>query len=117
MSNTILTRTYDFKLEKGERVTFSGLIEKRKSILNHRRELILTNRPRLLYFDPKTGALKGEVVLKTAFSVEPSNDNYFLICTPQREYRFKSVNEDAASWVKVLNNAILKILNLDKRFL
>lgn len=48
-------------LNAGENQIFTGLTLKRKGLFSKRRQLILTDSPRLLYVDPDTMAFKGEV--------------------------------------------------------
>lgn len=48
-------------LSAGENQIFTGLTLKRKGLFSKKRQLILTDSPRLLYVDPDTMELKGEV--------------------------------------------------------
>jgi hypothetical protein len=49
-------------LAKGERIVAYGVVGKKNPMgLTQTRQLLLTDGPRLLYADPKSKALKGEV--------------------------------------------------------
>ena len=48
-------------LEPHERVLHSGLVEKRVGLFARKRQLLLTTKPRLIYFDPAKFVLKGEI--------------------------------------------------------
>lgn len=45
----------------GELIIKSGLVDKRKGLFAKRRQLILTDTPRLLYIDPMDKVCKGEI--------------------------------------------------------
>eukprot|EP01038_Epipyxis_sp_PR26KG_P005426 gene5426-7516_t len=57
-SRDVLWKSY---LMEGEVQVFTGLIYKRKGLFSKKRQLILTDRPRLIYIDPDSMELKGEI--------------------------------------------------------
>lgn len=110
MQHSLLIKKYDLALGQNESIIFSGIIEKRKSVFNHRRELILTSKPSLSYYDPKTCALKGVIHVPEVFNVEMLKNNFFAVIVPGREYKFKSVTENAKDWVDILNKTIVEYI-------
>jgi 3-phosphoinositide dependent protein kinase-1 len=48
-------------LHEGESQVFTSSVYKRKGLFSKRRQLVLTDRPRLIYIDPSSMELKGEV--------------------------------------------------------
>lgn len=57
-----------------ETILVSGLIYKRRKLSIKKRFMILTDTPRLIYIDPKTRELKGEVPWSRKLTVEVKND-------------------------------------------
>eukprot|EP00602_Paraphysomonas_sp_CaronLab_P002619 CAMPEP_0185019768 /NCGR_PEP_ID=MMETSP1103-20130426/2351_1 /TAXON_ID=36769 /ORGANISM="Paraphysomonas bandaiensis, Strain Caron Lab Isolate" /LENGTH=471 /DNA_ID=CAMNT_0027550241 /DNA_START=367 /DNA_END=1779 /DNA_ORIENTATION=+ len=57
-------------LQDNEEQVFAGLIWKRKGLFSKHRMMILTDRPRLIYIDPATMVLKGEIPWDTQHPVK-----------------------------------------------
>jgi 3-phosphoinositide dependent protein kinase-1 len=57
-----------------EKILISGLIYKRRKLSIKKRFMILTDTPRLIYIDPKTRELKGEVPWSRKLTCEVKND-------------------------------------------
>lgn len=57
-----------------ESILVSGLIYKRRKLSIKKRFMILTDTPRIIYIDPKTRELKGEVPWSRKLTVEVKND-------------------------------------------
>jgi len=66
-------------LRQGENQVFTGLTLKRKGLFSKKRQLVLTDAPRLIYIDPDTMELKGEI---------PWDVQYPVSCTIVDEFRF-----------------------------
>ena len=64
-----------------ELIVKHGLVDKRKGLFAKRRQLILTDAPRLYYIDPVDMELKGEIPWSDALQVEQKNWKIFLIHT------------------------------------
>ena len=66
-------------LNSGESQIFTGLTLKRKGLFSKKRQLILTDAPRLIYVDPDSMEIKGEI---------PWTHENPVVCTILDEYRF-----------------------------
>jgi len=66
-----------------------AVIEKRKGLFSKTRELVLTTRPRLVYFDPDTYEKKGEIPWSAGMRVELKGGGSIDITTPGRTYHIR----------------------------
>ena len=64
----------------GETVIHSGLVEKRVGFFSRKRQLFLTNKPRLLYFDPSKCVYKGEIPWGPTLKVVVKDAKVFDVC-------------------------------------
>ncbi|MES1920738.1 hypothetical protein MHBO_002379 [Bonamia ostreae] len=58
--------------------------------------------------------MKGAIDIMCAFNIEESNNNFFVIRVPGRDYKFKSVDESSRDWVKILNKTIIDTFHKNK---
>jgi len=58
-----------------------GLVDKRKGLFAKRRQLILTDRPRLIYIDEEKMIQKGEIPWSDALKPEYKNKRNFFVHT------------------------------------
>lgn len=72
-----------------EAILVSGLIYKRRKLSIKKRFMILTDTPRLIYIDPKTRELKGEVPWSRKLTVEVKNDVTWRVNTVRFQSRSK----------------------------
>ena len=86
----------------------NGPIEKRKGLFAKKRELILTDGPRLIYIDPVGNEVKGEIPWSTALNVEVKNLRTFFIHTPSRTYYLEDLNNGAQAWADAIEKFIKK---------
>lgn len=80
-------------LLKEEIILESGLVCKRKGTSVKKRQLILTNKPRILYIDPKKFVQKGEVPWSPHLRPEAKNNTSWFIHT----VRFHKKNSNFAA--------------------
>ena len=92
-----------------ELIVKNGQIEKRKGLFAKKRELILTDTPRLIYIDPVSNEVKGEIPWSTAINVEVKNPRTFFIHTPSRTYYLEDLNNGAQAWADAIEQFIKKI--------
>eukprot|EP01116_Phalansterium_solitarium_P024655 TRINITY_DN9088_c0_g2_i1.p1 TRINITY_DN9088_c0_g2~~TRINITY_DN9088_c0_g2_i1.p1 ORF type:complete len:500 (+),score=129.92 TRINITY_DN9088_c0_g2_i1:180-1679(+) len=88
-------------LDLSEKIVHCGMINKRKGLLsNKRRQLILTDQPRLFYVDPEKMVQKGEIRWgdAAALKVSTRNSKRFTITVPTRVYKLEDLSCDAAKW-------------------
>ena len=86
-------------LQDGEEQVFCGMVWKRKGLFSKHRMLILTDKPRLIYVDPVTMVLKGEI---------PWAPQHPVRCTPVGTYPACC---DAESHLVLQRIAITKLYN------
>lgn len=79
-------------LNRGESQVFTGLVSKRVGLFSKRRQLILTDTPRLIYVDPETMEKKGEIpwTKEQPVSIVVVNNSAFdVFCAvTRRHYHF-----------------------------
>ena len=91
-----------------ELIVKHGPIEKRKGLFAKKRQLILTDSPRLVYIDPVSNEMKGEIPWSTALNVEVKNPRTFFIHTPSRTYYLEDLNNGAQAWADAIDKFIKK---------
>jgi hypothetical protein len=103
-SQTVRARTWDQFLESagGERCTFTNLVWKRSGLLARRRQLVLTNRGRLLYIDPKALVVKGVIIAAEELQVKVRGEHAFDVVTPQRAHHFTDYEAGAERWAAAI---------------
>jgi hypothetical protein len=112
MASLDLTHFSKF-LGQGEKIVLCGLVNKRRhfALSCQTRVLILTSNPRLIYVDPDSMQLKGEVPWDVEHPINvlisESDPSMFDVLSPldgNRAYHFESLsNPDSKSWeVKIL---------------
>jgi len=94
---------------KGEAITRMGLVKKHRGFTGaKRRQLLLTDQGRLLYYAPDELKLdfKGEIPLKSVKSVTTKDKKYFVVSVPGRDYLFEASDEQGATdWAAAVNAA------------
>jgi 3-phosphoinositide dependent protein kinase-1 len=100
-------------IDRNITITLSGLVEKKCGWVFYYkpRQLILNSKPRLMYYDPETNQLKGEIPLHPETKADLESKTKFVVTTPQRKYIFKQVEHTAEKWVKAINDAVKKLYN------
>lgn len=87
-------------LLSNERIIFTGVITKKKSMwsLERKRQLILTSLPRFVYVDPEKMEYKNDIPWD---DVETTliDEQHFTIKTPHRTYVMKGLSTGARAWV------------------
>jgi len=84
----------------------SGLVWKRKGRSVKKRQLILTNKPRIIYIDPKKMVQKGEVPWSQHLRPEAKNNVAWFIHTPKRTYILEDIPGKAQRWVDAMNKQL-----------
>lgn len=78
----------------------TGVVDKRKGLFPRRRQLILTEGPRLYYVDAAAMVLKGEIPWTKDLRPEAKNFEVFFVHTPKRIYYLEDHTGYAMEWVK-----------------
>jgi len=93
-------------LMEDEVIVESGLVWKRKGRSVKKRQLILTNKPRVIYVDTKKMVQKGEIPWSSNLRPEAKNNTAWFIHTPKRTYILEDIAGNAQRWI----DAIRKLL-------
>lgn len=99
-------------LYKGETQVFSDLIWKRKGLFSKHRLMILTDYPRLIYFDPTTMLQKGEIPWTKQWPVKCTarSDKAFDVYSPlsSRAYHITDSEAGSVMWIDLINAMLQK---------
>ena len=96
-------------LTAGEEIMATQLVVKPNPYgLGHKRQLILTSTPRLIYVDPSKMELKGEVewTKDSPPTIYAVNKETFELVVSKRNYKFVDKANGADYWVKQVTGAI-----------
>jgi len=93
-------------LMEDELILVSGLVWKRKGRSVKKRQLLFTNKPRLIYVDVKKLVQKGEVPWSNTLRPEAKNAHDFFIHTPKRTYILEDIEGKAQRWVDGINKQL-----------
>jgi 3-phosphoinositide dependent protein kinase-1 len=89
-----------------ESLLYSGLVQKKRWLSVKKRQLLLTDRPRLIYLDPATMTQKGEIKFTADLRTEVINGQQFNIHVPSRTYHLTGLSSSANVWVKKINQVL-----------
>lgn len=92
------TEYWRAELSEGETPILWAVVDKRKGLFSKTRELVLTSRPRLVYFDPDPTSLekKGEIPWTAGMKVELKGSGWFDVGTPGRTYHIRDKSAGGA---------------------
>jgi 3-phosphoinositide dependent protein kinase-1 len=83
-------------------VILSALVSKRAGESWKTRQLIMTTKPRIMYFDENLSVLKGEIEYAPELRIEVDG-SVFRLVTPHKTYEFSELSsEDPSRWVTAL---------------
>jgi hypothetical protein len=96
-------------LDGKDKVLKEGILKKKSPWLYYdKRKLILYSTPRIDYFEPDTGILKGSILLTKCCKTELVDSTKFNLITPNRTYTFMWKKQyDISPWVLAINDAII----------
>ena len=66
-------------LDDDELIIENSAIIKQRGLSKTKRQLIMTDKPRIFYVDPEKMVIKGEIPLSKSVVAEAKNDRFFLI--------------------------------------
>ena len=72
----------------------------------NKRKIVLDSTPKLIYIDPETNKIKGEIYLDKQYKIIHVDSNTFELISPKRSYKFKGIDGDAMVWEKHIIDAI-----------
>jgi len=99
-----LDEEYAKHLFDGEKVIKAGTVLKYKGMSVKKRQLVLTDKPRLLYIDREKDRVMGEILWSPSIYAVAKNTSSFYINTPQRRYILSDkLTKDADGWVRAID--------------
>ncbi|KAI9002236.1 kinase-like domain-containing protein [Gaertneriomyces semiglobifer] len=91
-------------LAHGELIVLSGMVHKRKGLFSKKRGLVLTDLPRLMFYDESKMEPKSEIPWSDKLTVELKGGRHFFVHTPKRTYYLECAkgDVDAKRWVECI---------------
>ncbi|XP_038993146.1 3-phosphoinositide-dependent protein kinase 1-like isoform X3 [Hibiscus syriacus] len=92
-------------LDPGESVLMISMVKKLQKLSSKKVQLILTNKPKLIYVDPSKLVVKGNIVWSNnpnELSVQVTSPSHFKICTPKKVLSFDDSKQRAWQWKKAI---------------
>jgi 3-phosphoinositide dependent protein kinase-1 len=100
-------QAFNFQMENQVKPIISGLVLKKCGWLFYKpRQLILNNKPRLVYYDPDSNQLKGEIPLAPTTKAELESKTKFIVTCPNKKFVFKEMEHSAEKWVEIINKTV-----------
>jgi len=90
-------------------VLVSGIVKKKAGWVYKQRRLDISNEPRIRYYDPGSGKIKGEIEISPDLHVEIRNKYEFLIITPKRTYFFKDISGHPERWAAAVQSIVASL--------
>ena len=90
-------------------VLVSGVVKKKAGWVYKQRRLDVSSEPRIRYYDPGNGKLKGEIEISKELHVEIRNKYEFLIITPKRSYYFKEISGHPERWATAIQGIVASL--------
>lgn len=81
-----------------EMIVEMGLVFKKKGLFPRKRQLILTDLPRLFYIDPEKLLQKGEIPWSESIYTDVKSKTHFNIVTPKRTYVLEDCQQNPFRW-------------------
>ncbi|KNA05015.1 hypothetical protein SOVF_194340 [Spinacia oleracea] len=92
-------------LEPGESVLMISMVKKMQKLSSKKVQLILTNKPKLIYVDPSKLVVKGNIIWsnnQNDLNLQVSSPSHFKICTPKKVMSFEDPKQRAWQWKKAI---------------
>ncbi|KAI3778353.1 hypothetical protein L2E82_07592 [Cichorium intybus] len=92
-------------LEPGESILMISLVKKLQKLSSKKVQLILTNKPKLIYVDPSKLAGKGNMIWSddpNDLSIQVSSPTHFKIFIPKKVMSFEDPKQRAYQWKKAI---------------
>lgn len=105
---------YKHEMSKGittkSRIIFEGIVKKKAGWIYKKRLLIISEEPKISYYEPTRKEFRGEIAISPQLRGEVKNKIDFHIITPKRTYYFKVINETTPDkWVKAVAELVRKV--------
>ncbi|KAJ3040803.1 3-phosphoinositide dependent protein kinase-1 [Rhizophlyctis rosea] len=96
-------------LKHNELILMDGPVNKRKGLFSTKRGLLLTDLPRLVFYDEGKQTLKTEIPWSEDLKVELKGRKHFFIHTSKRTWYLEDLEGNAARWVDKISELIYKV--------
>ncbi|KAG2385503.1 hypothetical protein C9374_003318 [Naegleria lovaniensis] len=93
-----LNEKWSLFLLKNESIVYTRKVVKRRRLTAKKRQLILTDWPRLMYIDYENMVVKGFVPLSKTLKIIKKSDNNMILRTPGRDYIIEDVKGCVDRW-------------------
>lgn len=87
---------------KMSRVILEGVVKKKAGWIYKKRLLVITEEPKITYWEPSRKEFRGEIAISPQLRGEVKNRIDFNIVTPKRTYFFKVINDTPERWVRAV---------------
>lgn len=92
-----------------EKVLRAALVHKKRRVFNvKRRQLLLTDAPRIIYIDPATRKEMGRITFDIVVKAIAKDPAHFIIQTKKRDYSFEDKAKNAQAWVDAINKHLIQ---------
>ncbi|XP_047342590.1 3-phosphoinositide-dependent protein kinase 2-like [Impatiens glandulifera] len=95
-------------LEPGESVLMFSTVKKIQKLMNKKVQLILTNKPKLVYMDSSNLVAKKDILWSdnsNELSIQVVTPSHFKICTPKKIFAFEDAKQRAFEWKNAIEAA------------
>ncbi|GMN52807.1 hypothetical protein TIFTF001_021951 [Ficus carica] len=92
-------------LEPGESVIMISMVKKLQKLSSKKVQLILTNKPKLIYVDPSKLIVKGNIIWSdnsNDLNIQVASPSNFKICTPKKVLSFEDAKQRSWQWKKAI---------------
>lgn len=92
-------------LDPGETVFMISMVRKMQKLSSKKVQLILTNKPKLIYVDPSKLVVKGNIIWSdnpNDLNIQVISPSNFKICTPKKVITFEDPKQRAWQWKKAI---------------
>ena len=90
-------------------IIYEGIVKKKAGWIYKRRLLIISDEPRISYYEPTRRELRGEIAISPQLRGEVKNKIDFHVITPKRTYYFKVISDTPDKWVKAVAELVQKL--------
>ncbi|KAK2634157.1 hypothetical protein Ddye_028949 [Dipteronia dyeriana] len=94
-------------LDPGESVLMISMVKKLQKLTSKKVQLILTNKPKLIYVDPSKLVVKGNIIWSdnsNDLSIQVTSPSNFKIVTPKKVLSFEDAKQRASQWKKAIES-------------
>ena len=95
--------------EAKSKIIYEGIVKKKAGWIYKRRLLIISDEPRISYYEPTRRELRGEIAISPQLRGEVKNKIDFHVITPKRTYYFKVISDAPDKWVKAVAELVHKL--------